>query len=387
MPRIAITGLGAVSACGNNCAQILEGFSSLRRKAGPPSLFESDLDFPVFEADISISTDGSRMRTVELTIHALKEAIDQACLFDFSGIRLGICLGTTVASQLNDIAFYKEYRQKGSASFQAVDRFLKGNLACAIADHFSINPKFCITVVNACSSGADAIGVGLSWLNSDLCDVVIAGGADELSRIPFAGFNALGVVSDSLCAPFDRDRKGLNLGEGAGVLIMEKEATASKRGIKPELFINGYGLAADAYHLTSPHPQGKGLKKAIGIALNNAKIKPEDVSFINVHGTATRENDKSEGLVLKEVFGREVKFTSTKGFTGHTLGAAGGLEAIFTALSLSCGWIPSSVGFMNMDPDIGISPVSKKTQIEGRYALSTSLAFGGNNSALVISKD
>jgi 3-oxoacyl-(acyl-carrier-protein) synthase len=268
----------------------------------------------------------------------------------------------------------------------SVDRYLKGNLAEAVAEKIGAR-GLCCTVVNACSSGTDAIGVGLSWLRAGLCDIVICGGADELNRVPLCGFGSLGVVSDSLCKPFDKERAGLNLGEGAGVIIIEKEDVCRKRGKKAHVFLRGYGLAADAYHLTAPRPDGSGLEAALAQALAEAGVNPTDIAFINAHGTATKDNDKVEGKVLSKVFGAKIKFLSTKGFTGHTLGAAGGLEAVFTALGLREGWIPANAGFVNLDEEIGIAPVNQKREIKGNYAVSTSLAFGGNNAALVISRN
>jgi 3-oxoacyl-(acyl-carrier-protein) synthase len=201
------------------------------------------------------------------------------------------------------------------------------------------------------------------------------------------GFGSLGVVSDFLCKPFDRERSGLNLGEGAGVIVIEKDEICRKRGKKAELFLRGYGLAADAYHLTAPRPDGSGLESALARAMDEAGIKPSQVAFVNAHGTATKDNDLVEGKVLSRVFGQKIKFLSTKGYTGHTLGAAGGIEAVFTGLGLRQGWIPANAGFVSMDEEIGIAPVNQKTEIKGNYAVTTSLAFGGNNSALVISRN
>jgi 3-oxoacyl-(acyl-carrier-protein) synthase len=265
----------------------------------------------------------------------------------------------------------------------AVDRFLKGNISECIARTYKARGPL-LTIVNACSSGTDAIGVALSWLKSDLCDIVIAGGADELSHIPYCGFGALGIINPGLCAPFDRDRQGLNLGEGAGVMVIEKQSVARSRGVSADLFLGGYGSLSDAYHLTAPSPDGVGLKASLRSALAEAGITPDDVCFVNAHGTGTHDNDQVEGKVLAEIFGSELKMLSTKGYTGHTLGAAGGLEAVFTALGLREGWIPASAGFVNQDEAIPLTPVREKTAISGRYAVSTSLAFGGNNAALVI---
>ena len=150
------------------------------------------------------------------------------------------------------------------------------------------------------------------------------------------------------------------------------------------LWLRGYGAANDAYHLTAPAPEGTGLEKSIRLALSEAGIGAQDVSFVNAHGTATQDNDRVEGAVLSRVFGKKVPFYSTKGFTGHTLGAAGGLEAAFSAAALYEGWIPQCAGFQTLDDGIAIAPTRKKTTVTGHYAVSTSLGFGGNNVALVI---
>jgi 3-oxoacyl-[acyl-carrier-protein] synthase II len=384
--NIAISGIGAISAAGLNLSQTLDSFQCGYRNAGRVSLFRTDLQYPVFEVrNLPEKRQEDGMRTLSLTMCALEEALCDAGLSnDLRAFRLGVCLGTTVASQLNDIDFYRAYRSIGSAPMDSVDRFLKGNLAAVVARTLRGRGP-AITVVNACSSGTDAVGVALSWLRSGLCDIVVAGGADELNLVPFCGFGALGIVSSELCRPFDRDRDGLNLGEGAGILILETEENARYRGKDPCLYLSGYGSAADAYHLTAPRPDGSGLEAAIHRALAEADVRPGEVSFVNAHGTGTRDNDLVEAPVLAGVFGTSIKFLSTKGFTGHTLGAAGGLEAVFTAAALRHGWIPASAGFEHRDENLQIAPVRKKTHVDGCCAVSTSLAFGGNNAALVIS--
>jgi 3-oxoacyl-(acyl-carrier-protein) synthase len=386
-PDFAITGLGAISAAGSNTAETLQSFAGNQRNGHLPTLFETSLGYPAFEVvNLPFQTPNT-MRSLNLALCALQEALEQAKLENgFGDLRVGICLGTTVASQLNDTDFYRQFRAQGSAPLGSVERYLNSNLAGALSKFLKIRATCCTTIVNACSSGTDAIGAGLSWLRNNYCDLVIAGGADELNRVPYDGFGALSVVSKSLCAPFDRNRCGLNLGEGAGIVILEKVSGALDRGVKPTLFLNGYGLCADAYHLTAPRPDGSGLQQALAQALGQAEITPGEIAFVNAHGTATKDNDYVEGKTLARVFGNQVKFLSTKGFTGHTLGAAGGLEAVFTCLALREGWIPASAGFSELDPEIGIAPVNQKTKISGKYAVSTSLAFGGNNSALVISR-
>jgi len=384
--NVVISGIGVISACGRNVNETLDTFAEGRRNISKVTLFEKKQKSPVFEVKDLCGSDGEEMRTLGLACVAVKQALEDSGLENkLNDFRIGVCLGTTVASQLNDTNFYSEYKNKGSASLCSVERYLKGNLAEAVLGEIGVSGLSC-TVVNACSSGTDAIGVGLSWLRADVCDMVICGGADELNRVPLAGFGSLGVVSDSLCKPFDKERSGLNLGEGAGVIIIEREENFRKRGKKPQIYLLGYGLAADAYHLTAPRPDGSGLKSALARAMDEAGIKPSEVVFVNAHGTATPDNDLVEGKVLSRVFGPEVKFLSTKGYTGHTLGAAGGIEAVFTAAGLREGWIPQSAGFKKVDDEIGISPTIQKTAISGKYAISTSLAFGGNNSAIVVAK-
>lgn len=384
--RACITGLGAISAVGLNIKETLDNFKLSMRNISKVSLFYTQLDCPVFEVNNFVYDQTQQMRTLALCLQAVNEALENADLNkDLNNFRVGVCIGTTVASQLNDIEFYKEFCKSGHGPMDAVDKFLKGNLSQVISKKYKLSGPS-LTVVNACSSGTDAIGVALSWLNNDLCDIVIAGGADELNRVPVAGFNSLSVMSDSACMPFDRDRKGLNLGEGAGIVILEKEEVALKRKSKVKGFLLGYSSNCDAYHLTAPRPDGASLEYSIREVLKNANLSVQDISFVNAHGTSTRDNDKTEGNVLLRVFGKNLKFLSTKGYTGHTLGAAGGLEAVFSVLGLQEGWIPANAGFVNQDDEIGISPVKELTQIQGEYALSTSLAFGGNNSVILISK-
>ncbi|MEN8256190.1 MAG: beta-ketoacyl synthase N-terminal-like domain-containing protein, partial [Verrucomicrobiota bacterium] len=263
-----ISGMGVVSAAGTGVSASLASMEAGERNIGPVSLFSSPVDLPVFEvASLPPRNSPGKMRTLELLELALEEALADAGLDSFAGMRVGVALGTTVACQLNDLGFYSAFREKHSAPMDSVDGFLEGNLAEATAKRLGLNGPT-LVVANACSSGTDAIGAATSWLKAGLCDIAIAGGADEMNRIPLCGFNALGVASDEPCAPFDGNRKGLNLGEGAGVLILETAENAAKRGVSPMLRVCGYGSFADAYHLTAPHPEGEGLVRAIDFALN-----------------------------------------------------------------------------------------------------------------------
>jgi 3-oxoacyl-(acyl-carrier-protein) synthase len=380
--RVILSGLGVLSAAGDDVVSSLATFKGLARpRTIQGNLAGVEAPFPLF----AVTSDVPDVdRTYHLALTATRQALVEARLEQLPmGFRLGVCVGTTVACQLNDIPFYRSYRETGQPPLEPVYRFLAGSLAERLAEATHAEGPV-LTVVNACSSGTDAAGVACSWLRANLCDAVIVGGADELSKIPSSGFYSLSVKSPSLCKPFDRDRQGLNLGEGAGIAIFERQDSAERRGISSTLEVVGFGAAADGHHLTAPHPEGLGIEQAIRLALGDAAITAEQIDFINAHGTATRENDRIEGNALARVFGPQLRVVSTKGYTGHTLGAAGGIELVFTALALREGWIPSNIGFENQDPEIPFTPLQQVTPVKKNYALSTSLAFGGNNAAVVL---
>jgi 3-oxoacyl-[acyl-carrier-protein] synthase II len=383
--KIGITGLGLLSAAGQNEFETLQCFKEEKRYAREVSLFTSEIKSPVFEVrNFSRHFFSERLRTLNLCLAATEDALKNANLWnDLRGKRIGVAMGTTVGSILNDLDFYRQYRAEGKASMAAVDRYLEGNLA-EVLHSFLGTEGPTLTVVNACASGADAIGIAMSWIKAGLCDIALAGGSDEMNRIPLCGFSSLGILSDELCSPFDCDRKGLNLGEGAGVLVLENEKNMHARGASARAWLRGYGTSNDAHHLTSPDPEGKGLTRAIVNALEEAKLEASEISVINAHGTATKDNDEVEGNVISRLFANDMPFLSTKGYTGHTLGAAGALEAAFCILFLEQGWVPANAGFANQDDRIPIAPVKQRTNIESRFALSTSLGFGGCDAALIL---
>ncbi len=386
-PIVGIAGVGAVSAAGADVRSTLESFAAARRNPSLTPPFETTIACPTFAATDDLPTLPARFnnsRTLRLAMKAINEALAEADPDHFdSDVRAGICLGTTVASQLNNVPFYEAFRKTGNPPLDAVYDYLNANLAHAVGEMLGVTgPR--MTVVNACSSGTDAIGIASNWIRAGLCDYAIAGGADELNRVAMAGFWSLGVMSAEPCRPFDRDRVGLNLGEGAGILVLESAEHAKNRGKTIDFEVAGFGGACDAHHLTAPHPEGRGLDNAISAALTQAEISTDQVAFINAHGTATLDNDRAESKVIHRLFGSSTPFLSTKGYTGHTLGAAGGLEAVFALLGLRERWIPQSVGFENRPDDLAISPVNERTPIAGDCALSTSLAFGGNNAAVLI---
>jgi 3-oxoacyl-[acyl-carrier-protein] synthase-1/3-oxoacyl-[acyl-carrier-protein] synthase II len=281
---------------------------------------------------------------------------------------------------MNNEDFYRQYLKGESPDMAPITRYLNSNPATVIAREFDLCGP-CQTVVNACSSGTDAIGLGASWVQSGLCDIVIAGGTDELCHVTYNGFISMMIADSAPCKPFDRDRKGLNLGEGSAMLILESETSRRARNKKARAFILGYGASCDAYHFTARHPEGRALRRAIGEVMGLGNFTARDIAFVNAHGTGTADNDRAESLVLADML-PGVPFLSTKGYTGHTLGAAGAIEAAFTVACLEMGKIPKNAGFLTPDPDLPVTPVIVETAVKGTVALSESLAFGGHNGVL-----
>ena len=382
--KIYVVGCGQISAAGKNIKETLQTFKTGRIIPSKTTVFKTELDYPVFEVSQYIN---SERRTYALLKHAFEECLANSAISakELVNQRVGICFGTTVACQLSDLEFYAEFKDTNKIALPPVKHYLSGNLATLMKDEFNFTGPD-LTVVNACTSGTDAIGTAALWIKNGLCDVAIAGGADELNKIPLSGFSTLNNMSKKPCCPFDKNRDGLNLGEGAGVIILASEKFLREKKLNSDIEFSAYATATDGYHLTAPSPDGIGLTKAVNSALKTANINSENIAFINAHGTSTKDNDLVEGKVFKNIFGDAITFVSTKGYTGHTLGAAGAIEAIFTIEGLKNKWIPPNVGFETIDEEIGLAPVSELTEFEGDYAMSTSLAFGGNNSVLIFRK-
>lgn len=388
-----ITGIGCICAAGISLRTIMPALYSGKRNPSAPTTFNAGIDkiSPVFEvawslANIPPVTDASRTSLLALT--AAMEALEQACL-DHTSLqekRVGVAIGTTVGCTLNNEPFYRAYRNKKNPDINPIKIFLANNPALFVSKLFNCSGP-AVTIANACSSGTDAIGIAKSWIENGICDIVIAGGADELCRTTYLGFTSLLITSEEPCRPFDRNRKGLNLGEGSGIVIVESNRSVTDRGIPVLAYVEGYGSSGDAHHPTAPHPEGSGLRRAMGIALRDAGSKVHEVAFINAHGTSTPDNDKVEGEAIADLFPNSVPVVSTKAYTGHTLGAAGGIEAVLTIKALIDRQVPATAGFEEYDPECGITPTTKNTLINGRIAISNSLAFGGNNSVLVIGTD
>ncbi len=395
-----IVGYGSVTALGTSSQEALRAMRdrTVNCLCLESRFFPPDVSCPCFAVDgladrlrqcgaDSLLAGRRENRTVLLAVAAICEALERASLSlsELRRKRVGVVLGTTVGCTFHNEDYYLEWRNGEDPAPEPLFTYLSANLAARVQAVLGCDgPGLVIT--NACASGTDAIGVAKTWLQTDRCDIAIAGGADELSRVACHGFHSLRLYSSEPCKPFARGRQGLNLGEGAGVLIMEPGAVERERKIYGRVL--GYGASGDGYHPTAPHPQGMGLQRAVARALTESGIGVNDISLINAHGTGTPANDRAETAAIAALGFSESQSVviSTKGMTGHTLGAAGGVEAVFTLMSLNEGRTVGSVGCLCPDSDLAFSvlPEAEERLLAGKVGLSQSLAFGGSNSALVL---
>ena len=391
--RVSVTGTGCISALGLNIDECMNNMFANVRNTTFPNRFSTNhpVKYPVFQISDQFNPRVSKKNkdltlTAQLGLAAVYQALADAGIDprDLKARRVGVCIGTTVGCTLNNDQFYIDYKQGRTPGIEPIKRFLNSNPAASIVKEFDLEGPV-QSVVNACASGTDAIGIGTLWIKAGLCDLVIAGGTDELCKVTYNGFISLMITDSDLCRPFDQKRNGLNLGEGAAALILEPVSQKALLPSHHKCYAAGYGSACDAYHLTAPKPDGQGLKKALKEAIRQSHLERADIGFINAHGTGTKDNDKVEDLVFSEIL-PGVPFFSTKGYTGHTLGAAGAIEAAFTIQSLLNEKIPASIGFSNQDDTLKNRPVQKAQGLSCKAAISDSVAFGGNNSTLIFSR-
>ncbi|HSO21124.1 MAG TPA: beta-ketoacyl-[acyl-carrier-protein] synthase family protein [Desulfosarcina sp.] len=386
MTPVAVAGIGCICALGADLDACLRNMYAGKRHFGLPSRFPShcDVSQPVFEVPdrffMQQPVSAPTARTGRMALAAARQVLTHGGLraADLSTRRVGVCLGTNIGVT----AGYAVGRTETDAYLLPRDRFLATNPTHLVAEAFDLSgPQQ--TVANACSAGSDAIGVAAAWIDQGYCEAVIAGGADEVTPRVYYGFNSLFINDVQPCRPFDRDRRGLNLGEGAAVFLLASVSFCRELAIDPLGYVMGYGAAADAYHFTQPRSDGLGLRMAIDEALSAAGIPADRIGFVNAHGTGTPDNDRVESEVIADRFpGRP--FVSTKGYTGHTLGAAGPIEAALTLGCLKHGRLPATAGFETPDPGMPAGPVSAPTAVDATAALSQTLAFGGSNSVLII---
>jgi len=407
--RVAITGLGMVTPLGTDVPSTWDALVAGRSGAGPITRFDPVLSPVKFACEVkgfepARFLDKKEIRRYDLfaqfAIAAAEEAVTDACLassWDKVNLkRVGVLIGTGTGGLETFVENCRALFEKGPSRVSPffVPMYMPNVAAALISMRYGAQgPNYC--TVSACASSAHALGNGLQLIRDDEADIVIAGGAEaaitSLAVASFANMKALSERNDdpaTASRPFDKDRDGFVLGDGAGVLILEAWEHAQRRGAKIYAELVGHGQTADAYHITAPAPDGSGAQEAMRLALKDGGIRPEEVGYINAHGTSTPHGDAAETNAVKAVFGaqaRRLVFGSTKSMTGHLLGAAGALEAAVCALVVQRGVIPPTINQFTPDPacDLDSAPNTVRKQAVS-VALSNSFGFGGHNVTLAV---
>lgn len=395
---IAITGMGIISAIGGN---VQENYASLvSGQMGISSITQIDTihkdEIMVGEVKATNSeledmlglSKNTHSRSPMLGIMAAKEAIDQAGIVDINDCKTGLISSTTVGGMDKSEQYFFEYFESDK-HHQHIDGLHAGDSTQKIAAYLGLEASFMTTISTACSSAANAIMLGVRMIKSGRLDRAIVGGTDALSKFTINGFKTLMILSDTYNSPFDNDRKGLNLGEAGAFLVLESEEIVQKENRAVLAYVTGYGNANDAFHQTASSENGDGAVMAMKKALKVAGLTPEDIDYVNAHGTATPNNDLSEGRAMLRLFGegKVPEFSSTKAFTGHTLAVAGGVEAVYSILALQHNRIYPNLNFQTPMSEFDLLPETESKEKELRHVLSNSFGFGGNCSTLILSKE
>ncbi len=395
MSDVAITGMGIISAIGNNKHEVLQ--SLIKHQTGIRSvrfLATKHHQYPVGEVQLSDDLLAQQLqlpkpvsRTSMLGLIAAKEAVAQAGLtaeeLEYVFLISATCVGGM------------DITEKHFASFGKDDSFDKdlsqhpcGAHTQFIADNLGIK-GYSTTLSTACSSALNAISLGARLIESNMARIVIVGGAECLTNYHFNGFRTLHILDEQACRPFDSERAGINLGEGAAYLVLEAEHSYISRNIQPIAYITGIGNACDAYHQTASSENGEGAYSAMQKALADAYLEPQDISYLNAHGTGTQNNDLSESCAIRRIFGSELPpISSTKGFTGHTTAASGAIESVICLLAMQNKFIPVNLNWKNPMQEGGVVPYSDLQSSDSKDLLNVmcnAFGFGGNDSSIIFS--
>lgn len=402
--RVVVTGRGTVNAIAGNIPDYYHALQNGTCGIGPVTLFDTSgyrshagAQAKDFDPGQTLPRNASlkRMsRSDAMAMAATREALSDAGLMpmiDDLAAHTGVIMGGGAGGLLECEPVYARYLKSGAdrlpvAPFAA---FSCASSADHIATHFGLmGPK--TTFMTACSSGATAIGYALDLIRQGAATVMICGGTEPLCRMTYSAFNALQAVDPDYCKPFDRDRQGMTLGEGAGILILESLTHAIRRSATIYAEVLGCGISCDANHMTAPDASGSGAASAMHAALADARLSPAQVDYINAHGTATPANDRMEIQAIHTVFGKQatkIPVSSTKSMIGHTLGAAGAIEAVTSVLAIEKGFIPPTIHHNHPDEtcDLDVVPDGARDAALHRV-LSNSFAFGGNNTSLIFGR-
>jgi len=394
---VYVAGVGVVSAIGNDTAACLQSLENGVAGIGPITSLDTihKNSLPVAEVKLTnqelseiTGLPATVSRTALLGMKAAKEAWDDAGLSHLPALRTGLVSANSVGGMDKTESFFGSFIQDSQGGrLKNVVNHECGAVTELVADALGIK-HLVTTISTACSSSANSIFYGARLIKHNILDVVMAGGADALTKFTLNGFNTLQILDKEPCQPFDENRRGLNLGEGAGYVVLVSEAVAKK--LKNNLYgrLSGYSNANDAQHQTASSPEGTGSYMAMSGALSLSGLEPKDISYINLHGTGTYNNDISEGTAIRRLFEPSYpKMSSTKSFTGHTLGASGGIEAVFSVLSLKHGIIYPNLRLQTPMQALPFVPETVfQKNITVNHVLSNSFGFGGNSSSLIFSK-
>ncbi|OAB80533.1 beta-ketoacyl-[acyl-carrier-protein] synthase family protein [Cochleicola gelatinilyticus] len=394
---VAITGMGIISAIGTNVEENMTALLFSKTGIGEISNITTrhQKDIKVGEVANTNSQIAKSLQLPENTIFsrsallgslAAKQALENAQIERISEYRTGLVSSTTVGGMDLTEKHYKTF-QSNPETLKYLKSHPAGDSTQKIAEQLGIT-EFVTTISTACSSAANAIMLGARLIKAGKLDRVIVGGTDCLSKFTINGFKTLMILSNENCTPFDANRKGLNLGEAAAYLVLESEAVIKKANKKVLGYVSGYANANDAFHQTASSAEGEGAFLAMQKALKVANLQPEEIDYINAHGTATLNNDLSESVAIKRIFGDAVPdFSSTKALTGHTLAAAGAIEAVYSIVSLQEQCVFPNVNFKQPIPELNIPPAVKFQKKKVRHVMSNSFGFGGNCSSLIFSSE
>ncbi|HYQ59400.1 MAG TPA: beta-ketoacyl-[acyl-carrier-protein] synthase family protein, partial [Desulfatiglandales bacterium] len=336
-------------------------------------------DYPVIDRLKDFDCRNNRLAMMGLVADGFEEAVKTACM-RYGPHRIAVVLGTSTSGILETELAYRYHDTEGKLPENFSYRTTHENYSVAdfVRRYLDLHGP-ALVISTACSSSAKVFASASRLIESGLCDAAVVGGVDSLCLTTLYGFSSLEIVSNSPCRPSDAERSGISIGEAAGFAILEKQTGQNK-----SVCLLGYGESSDAYHMSSPHPEGAGAKLAMSRALNRSGLEPSQIDYINLHGTATRANDSAEDLAVSSIFGNRTPCSSTKGWTGHTLGAAGITEAIIACLCIREGLLPASLNTTTVDPSFSINVLLENHYQPVKRVLSNSFGFGGNNASLIL---
>jgi 3-oxoacyl-[acyl-carrier-protein] synthase-1 len=394
---VFIAGVGMISAIGKNVAACLKSLELGQAGMGEISYLNTVHRQQIPVAEVKMSNQELSLlagmpagvsRTALLSMIAAREAIDNAAIKNLLTLRTGFISANTVGGMDKSEQFFAHFLADHSkGKLRDIVRHECGGATRTVADQLGIT-SYVTTISTACSSSANAIMYGARLIKHGILDVAIAGGVDSLTKFTLNGFNTLLILDKEYCKPFDEHRNGLNLGEGAGYVVLVSEKVAKSLKLDIYCTLSGYCNKNDAYHQTASSPDGRGSYMAMSGALENSGLTAPDIDYINLHGTGTNNNDLAEGTAIKRLFEPHYpKMSSTKSFTGHTLGASGAIEAVLSSLSVKHGLIYPNLRFNDQMKEFPFAPetvFSKNAPV--KHVLSNSFGFGGNCSSLIFSK-